>query len=153
MNEPKDPIIKEKVTELTKAHNSIYNARINLFIKEEINLKSAMTALYNMKWGQFSPMTKDRLESLLDYDTIRKDSNVASLLKEIKGVSNKLEVSSNVYDTLDEAKRKYYSYSQQFEDTNTKNVKAIKDLVATIQHYGGSICNDIGLIKHEMKKE
>ena len=78
-----------------------------------------VVALYNVTWGQCNPMMKNRLESLGEYNRIRKESNVADLRKEIRGVSNKLKVSANVYDTLDEAKRKYYTYFQQTEDSNT----------------------------------
>jgi len=66
-------------------------------------------------------------------------------------VSNELEVSSNVYDAIDEAKRKYYTDFQQTEDSNTKHVKTIKDLVGPIKYYGGSMCNDAGLIEHKKK--
>ena len=73
--------------------------------------------------------------------------------RRLGGVSNKLEVNDNVYDALDEAKRKYYTYFQQTEDSNTKHVEAIKDLVATIEHYGGSVCDNAGLMKYERKKD
>ena len=36
-----------------------------------------------------------------------------------------------------------------YEDSNVKHVKYIKDLVATIKHYGGDVCYDAGWIKHE----
>jgi len=84
---------------------------------------------------------------------MRKEFNIAELLKEIRGVGNELEVSSNLYDTLDETKQKYYTYYQQTEDTNTKHVEAIKDLVAAIKHYGRNVCNDTRLIEHEQKKD
>ena len=78
---------------------------------------------------------------------------IAKLLVEIRGVSNELEVSSNVYDALDEVKRKYYTYFQQTEDTNTKQIRAIKDLVVTIEHYGGTVCDDAGLVEHKENKD
>ena len=66
---------------------------------------------------------------------------------------NELEVSANVYNALDEAKRKYFAYYQQNKESNMRHVKNIKDLVATIEHYGGSICDDKGLIEHEKRKD
>ena len=62
-------------------------------------------------------------------------------------------MSANIYNALDEAKSKYFSYHQQIEATNTKHVKTIKDLVATIEHYGGSISNDEGLLEYEKRKD
>ena len=111
VEEPIEPEIKKGDTTITKAQNSIYNARINMYIKEERSLRSAVVSLYNIMWGHCSPMMQNRLESLIKYHKIRKDSNTPDLLKEIRGFSNELEVSANVYDTLDEAKRKYYTYS------------------------------------------
>ena len=58
-----------------------------------------------------------------------------------------------MYDALNEAKRNYYTYFQQTDDSNINHVNTIKDLVATIKHYGGSVCNDAGLIKHEENKD
>ena len=90
-----------------------------MYIKEERSLWSAVLALYNITWGQCSSMIQNRLELLIEYHKIRKDSNIADLLKEIRGVSNELEISVNAYDALDEEKRKYYTYSQQTDDSNT----------------------------------
>ena len=61
-------------------------------------------------------------------------------------------MSANVYDALDEAKKKLYTYFQQLDELNTKHIKNIKDLVATIEHYGGSICEDPGLLAHEKEE-
>ena len=109
--ESDEPEVKSGKSELTKAQISIYSVRINLFIKKERSLRSAMVVLYNVTWGRYSPMMQNRLESLAGYAIIKKESKIAELLVEIRGVSNELEVSSNVYDALDEAKRKYYIYS------------------------------------------
>ena len=54
--EPDEPKVKKGKEDLTKAQVSIYNARINLFIKEERSMESATVALYNVIWGQCSPM-------------------------------------------------------------------------------------------------
>ena len=60
-------------------------------------------------------MMHNRLESLSDYERIRIEADLAQLLKEIRKVSNELEVSANVYDALDKANRKYFAYYQQNE--------------------------------------
>ena len=40
-------------------------------------------------------------------------ADVATLLQEIRGISNELQVSVNVYDALDEAKGRYFRYYQE----------------------------------------
>ena len=62
--EPDEPKEKKGKAELTKAQISIYNARINLFIKEERSLRSATVVFYNMTWGQCSTMMQNQLKSL-----------------------------------------------------------------------------------------
>ena len=62
-------------------------------------------------------MMQNRLESLPDYNRVKKEADLAQLLKEVRKVSNELEVSTNVYDALDEAKRKYLAYYQQNEES------------------------------------
>ena len=49
-------------------------------------MRSVVVALYNVTWGQCSPMIQNCLESLDDYIRIRKESNIANLLKEIRGL-------------------------------------------------------------------
>lgn len=74
--EPDEPIVKVGKSKLTKAQTSIYNARVNLFIKEERSLKSVIIALYNVTWGQCSPMMQNHLELLAGYGPMRKDSDI-----------------------------------------------------------------------------
>ena len=70
--EPDEPEVKSGKDELTKAQVSIYNVRINLFIKEERSLRSATMALYNVTWGQCSPMMQNRLEPVASYIDIKR---------------------------------------------------------------------------------
>ena len=68
------------------------------------------------------------------------EADISTLLREIRSISNELQVSADIYDALDESKRKYFSYYQDYSESNIKHVKNIKNLVATIEHYGGSVC-------------
>ena len=52
---------------------------------------------------------KNRLEAGQGFKIIKDNGYIAKLLTEIRGVSNEVEVSSNVYDALDEIKRRYFS--------------------------------------------
>lgn len=153
IQEPEEPKIRKGNTAITKSQEKIYDAKIAAFVKEEKSMEDSLTALYNITWGQCSAMMQNRLESLLDYKIINKYADVATLLKEIRNISNELQVSANVYNALDEAKGKYYRYYQDHAESNIKHVKNIKELVATIEHYGGDICNDSGLIKHEKRAD
>ena len=62
-----------------------------------------------------------------------------------------MEVSSNVYDILDEINRRYYNYYQVDDDSNMKHIQVLNDLVASLKHHGGNILLDEGLFEHEKK--
>ena len=95
---------------------------------------------------------KKRLEAAKGFKIIKESENIANLLTEIRGVSNEVEVSSNVYDALDEMKRRYYNYYQGDDDSNMKHIQALNDLIASIEHHGGHIWLDEGLLEHEKKE-
>ena len=88
----------------------MYDAELNQYVKDVKSLKVTIVTLYNITWDQCSALMQNRLESLDDYDDMRKDHDIATLLKSIRMISNELQVSANVYDALDEAKRRFFTY-------------------------------------------
>ena len=110
-----------------------------------------MQSLYTIAWGQCSKIMKNILEASQGFKIIKENGNIANILTEIRGVSNEIEVSSNVYDALYEIKFRYYNYYQGDDDSNMKHIQALNDLVASIEHHGGSIWLDEGLLEHEKK--
>ena len=62
-----------------------------------------------------------------------------------------MEVSSNVYDALDDIKRRYYDYYQGDNDSNMKHIQSLNDSVASIKHHCGNVWLDEGLLEHEKK--
>jgi hypothetical protein len=54
---------------------------------------------------------------------------------------------------LDDAKTKYYAYKQAYKTPLARYIKKIMTLVDVIEHYGGDLCSDPGLIaKHQPKR-
>lgn len=129
----------------------LYDVRITMYVKEEKSLEDTLQSLYNIAWGQCSELMQNRLEAIEDFEAIKQDADVTNLLRHIRSLSNELEVSTNLYDALDEAKKRYYTYYQGEEESNQKNVKTLKDIVATIEHYGGTVGEEKGLVDHEAK--
>ena len=82
---------------------------------------------------------KNILEASQGFKIIKENGNITNILTEIRGVSNEIEVSSNVYDALYEIKFRYYNYYQGDDDSNMKHIQALNDLVASIEHHGESI--------------
>ena len=118
-----------------------YDVELTMYFKKRSRLE-------NVIWGQYSKLMKHRLEAAQGFKIIKDSGNIANLLAEIRGVSNEVEVSSNIYDALDEIKRRYYNYYQGNYDRNMKHTQTLNDLVTSIEHHGRNIWLDEGLLEH-----
>jgi hypothetical protein len=102
-------------------------------------------------WRQCSPLMQHKLQATKNFDNIKQRSEVVDLLKEIKQISHTFDGQSSIYDSIDEAMRKYYLYRQGPHDSNDLHLKIYKSLVDTISHFGGSVLQEEVLYKY--KKE
>ena len=50
-----------------------------------------------------------------------------------------MESNTFIYDAIDEAKARYYDYSQGDDESNEKHLKNFKDIVEVIDHPGGDV--------------
>ena len=115
----------------------VYKAEIKCYASEKRELDQTLASLYELVWGQCSKLMHQRVEQTKDYDVMMREANVTNLLKEIRAISHELEVHVSVYDALHEAWGNYFRYFQQMDDDNSKHLRAYKDLVKVIEHYGG----------------
>jgi len=122
IKEPNESNPKAGNKELTKTQKKIHYAKIPAFVKEEKSMEDSLTAMYNITWGQCSAIMQNRLESVTKYERINADADIAELSKEIRNISNEFQVSANIYDALDEVQRNYFSYFQQYNESNIKHV-------------------------------
>ena len=123
-----------RVTDFDK---EMYKAEIKCYAAEKRELDQTLASLYELVWGQCSKLMQQHVEQTEDYDTMMRDANVAKLLTEIRAISHELEVHVSVYDALHKAWGNYFKYFQQIDDNNSKHLRAYKDLVKVIEHYGG----------------
>ena len=59
----------------------------------------------------------------------------------------------SLYDTLDQAKRNYFSYRQGEDETNDQHLINFRNLVAIVEYYGGDIFFDESLIEYEKNED
>ena len=118
--EPKGNIVEDKIVVdnktvitrksiISRFDEKKYDVELTMYFKNRSSLENTLQLLYIIVWGQCSKLVKNRLEAIQGFKIIKENGNIANLLTEIRGVSNEVEVSSNIYDTLDEIKRKYYN--------------------------------------------
>lgn len=118
-------------------------------MKDLRSLDLTLQAVFDLIWGQCSKVMQDRLKAVEDWDVIQEDGDATRLLKEIRTISQQLEVNVSISDALGSAKAKYYSYFQFDHDTNSKHLKTFKELVSVIEHYGRtSMWHDTKVIEY-----
>ena len=83
-----------------------------MYAKESVALKATIRSLYNVIWGQCSQMMKTKLKGRPTMEQIEIDRNVAELLKLVRSVCREINTNASIYDSIDEAKRRYYLYRQ-----------------------------------------
>jgi hypothetical protein len=67
-------------------------------------------------------------------------------LKEIKGITYGFKGQRYIFLSLDEARTNYYAYTQGPDDTIAIYLEHFTSLVEVLEHYGGAIGEDPGLL-------
>jgi hypothetical protein len=123
-----------------------------MWIKETKSLQTTIQSLYNIVWVQCSKLMCNKVRAVKDFRDIENKGDVTRLLLEIRGVSHQLEANMSVYNSLDEAKKKFYAYKQGDDNSNAKHLQNFKSIVDVIEHFGGDIFQDKALKEHERSK-
>jgi hypothetical protein len=74
------------------------------------------------------------------------ESDCVWILKEIKGITYRFEGQRYIYLSLDNARTSYYAYTQGAEDSISSYLEHFRSLVEVLEHYGGAIGEDPGLL-------
>ena len=94
-------------------------------------------------------MMVSKLNGDSTYEDIDKGGKVGELLKLIQKISKEVNPNASTYDSIDEAKSRYYLYRQLPEDSNEAHTKNFKSLVEHVEHSGGYLYRDKMLVEHE----
>ena len=95
------------IIEINQVKVDFYNKQVKNYVEKGERLKSTLTSLYYVTWGQCSKLQKNKLKGQKVFKTIEKRTDVSGLLKEIKGISNKVEESMNIFDSIDEIQKRF----------------------------------------------
>jgi len=109
-------------------------------------LNSNLKTAYAVIWGQCSEAMKAKLTSLNDFETKNHKSDCIWILKEIKGITYRFEGQRYIYLSLDNARTSYYAYTQGAKDSISSYLEHFRSLVEVLEHYGGAIGEDPGLL-------
>jgi len=89
---------------------------------------------------------KAKLTSLDDFETKSHDSDCIWILKEIKGITYGFEGQQYIFLSLDDARTNYYAHTQGPDDTIAIYLEHFTSLLEFLEHYGGAIGEDPGLL-------
>ena len=142
------------VTEIsTREELEEYRLKLKEFLKDKKAVKTTKRSLHNVVWGQCSQMLRTKLKGDDELAKIEIDGDVVELLKKIRGVCRQMTTNESLYDSIDEAKRRYYTYRQQPEDDNETHLRTFKSNSDVIEHYKGSLYEDKALIDYEKEQD
>jgi len=130
-----------------------YRILLKDHLRDEKAVKAIKRSIYKVVLGQCSHKTRTKLKGDTDFEKIEVDGDVLKLLKKIRGVSCQMTANTLIYDSLDEAKRKYYVYRQQPEDDNEKHLRTFKSNFDVVKHYHGCLYDNPALIEYEKKQD
>ena len=104
-------------------------------------------------WGQCSHMLITKLKGDDELTKIEINGDVVELLKKIPGVYRQMTTNASLYDSIDEAKKRYYVYRKQPNDDNETHLWTFKSNSDVIEHYKGSLYEDKALIDYEKEQD
>jgi len=63
-----------------------------------------------------------------------------------------MTINASIYDSIDEAKKRYYLYRQQPEDDNETHLRTFKNNIDVVEYYKGNMYEDQALVEHKRRK-
>lgn len=95
---------------MSKFQETVYNKKVKEWNKDSKILRATAQSLYIIVWGGSSKLMQHKLMVVKPFETTEDSGDVTNLLKEIRRLSLRIEMSTSVYNTLDKAKDIYYIY-------------------------------------------
>ena len=103
-------LVKPEAPKDKNKDDTMYKEECTVYLKDKKSLDTTLVSLYNVVWGQCSRLMQNKLNSNPKFVGFDDTSDVASLLTEIKLLSNTMEENISAYDALHKAKIKFYRY-------------------------------------------
>ena len=135
-----------EVSETNMLVIAIWEKKVSAYCTRTDYLNSNLKTAYAVIWGQCSEAMKAKLTSLNDFETKNHKSDCIWILKEIKGITYRFEGQRYIYLSLDNARTSYYAYTQGAKDSISSYLEHFRSLVEVLEHYGGAIGEDPGLL-------
>jgi hypothetical protein len=133
--------------ETDKTLNKIWDKEIDEYVKRKTQLADNMQTVYSLVWGQCTDVMRQKVEALSVYKTLTTNGDGLMLLKAIKGLVYNFQSQKYLSHALHESKRRFYLCSQGRNTTASIYLEQFQNTVNVIEHSGGSIGDDPGILE------
>ena len=134
------------LNETSRLKIALWDSKVKAYQTKVDQLESNLKATYAVIWGQCSEAMKAKLKSLPDFSARDAASDCIWILKEIKGIMLRFEGQRYIFLSLYDAHHAYYHYRQGPDTSLSKYLEDFQGLIDVLEHYGGSIGHDDGLV-------
>ena len=137
----------EPTATATKTELRIWEKEVDEYVYRKTRLRENVKTLYALVWGQCSDIMRQKVEGTDTYSTIMSDHDGLKLLASIKEIVYQFQSSKYVMHAVHEATRRFYTYAQGKYTTTAVYLEQYQNIVDVIEHVGGSIGKNDGLVK------
>ena len=145
LEEPDDP-----AADASRTAVRMWEKRVDAYIARENKLIENVKKAYSLIYGQCTEALRAKLQALAAFDTIAAESDALRLLENIKSTMFLVQSQRYVPHGLHDAKRRFYLISQDKHTSNQSYLETFRNLVEVIEHCGGDIGTDEGLIDRRL---
>jgi hypothetical protein len=137
---PTDPAANATRTDVL-----LWEMQVDEYVKRKTMLRENLKTAYSLIYGQCSDALRAKLESRPNHA-----ADSIGLLENIRTVMFQFQSERYSPLALHEAKRRFYSFSQDQHMTCQRYYETFKNNVEVIEHCGGSVSEDTGLVDAEL---
>ena len=128
-----------------EADIEIWKEEVKEMNKRKRVLRSNLSAMHAIIWGQCSEAMKARLKSLDEYEERTAADDCKWLLSNIQAITMQFDEKHHGYTSMLDATAGFLNCRQQVGQSVANYVEALKNHIDTIEYHGGTIAMNINL--------
>jgi hypothetical protein len=130
----------------SRTEEKVWELSVTEFVKQKAHYSENVKTIYSLILGQCTEAMRAKLESKASYMGIATSSDGIELLKEIKSVMYNFQSQKYGPMALHESKKRLYLLAQDKHTTAQVYLERFRNSIEVIEHCGGSIGTDTGLV-------
>jgi hypothetical protein len=133
-------------TKASRTQECIWEKLVDEYVKRTNYLAANVPTLFSLVWGQCSDGMRQQLEASAKFSSLSESGDGIGLLGLIKVITFNFQSQKYLPHSLHDAKKCFYTWSQGRSSAQAF-LEQFQNIVDVIEHCGGHIGHDSGLIK------